>query len=97
MCSCRPRSQISRRPIDSRSIAADLTDAQGRALDGNDDGQPGGNYVAIVTKNGVTPAAVAAPAIVMARAVDAAIEKNELLNAAPAHRGLESVARFRAR
>ena len=36
-------------------IAADLTDAYGRPIDGNDDGVPGGNYVAIVTKNGVTP------------------------------------------
>ena len=77
-------------------IAADLTDAYGRPLDGNDDGVPGGNYVAIVTKNGVTPAAVAAPATVMARAVDAVIERNELLNAAPAHRG-RNLARFRAR
>ena len=33
--------------------AADLTDVYGRPLDGNDDGVPGGNYVAIVTKNGV--------------------------------------------
>ena len=77
-------------------IAADLTDAYGRPLDGNDDGVPGGNYVAIVTKNGVTPAAVAAPATVMARAVDAVIERNELLNAAPAHRG-RNLARFGAR
>ena len=33
--------------------------------------QPGGNYVATVTKNGATPAAMASPA---ARAVDAVIE-----------------------
>ncbi len=55
-------------------IAADLTDTYGRPIDGNDDGVPGGNYVAIVTKNGGTAAAVAAPATMMARAVDAVLQ-----------------------
>ena len=64
-------------------IAADLTDLYGRPLDGNDDGVPGGNYVAIVTKNGATPAAVAAPANMMARAVDAVLQKNGLLAPCP--------------
>jgi hypothetical protein len=77
-------------------IAADLTNAYGRPIVGNDDGVPGGNFVAIVTKNGVPPGAVASPATMMARAVDAVIERNELLNAAPAHRG-RNLARFRAR
>ena len=75
-------------------VAADLTDAYGRALDGKDDGVPGGNYVAIVTKNGATPAAVAAPATVAARAVDAVIERHA--SAAPAHRG-RNLGHFRAR
>ena len=35
-------------------VAADLTDTLGRALDGNDDGQPGGNYVATFKRSGVT-------------------------------------------
>ena len=59
-------------------IAADLTDAYGRPIDGNDDGQPGGNYVAIVTRNGVSPAAVAAPATMAARAVDAVLGRGHL-------------------
>ena len=33
--------------------AADLTDSLGRALDGNGDGQPGGNFVGTITKNGL--------------------------------------------
>ena len=59
-------------------IAADLTDTYGRPIDGNDDGVPGGNYVAIVTKNGGTAAAVAAPATMMARAVDAVIHAGQV-------------------
>jgi hypothetical protein len=35
-------------------IAADLTDALGRPLDGNDDAQPGGNYTATFSRSGVT-------------------------------------------
>jgi hypothetical protein len=38
-------------------VAADLTDVYGRALDGNDDGQPGGNFVATIKGNSVTVAA----------------------------------------
>ena len=59
-------------------IAADLTDAYGRPIDGNDDGVPGGNYVAIVTKNGVTTSAVAAPATMAAKAVDVLLDRGEL-------------------
>jgi hypothetical protein len=33
--------------------ASDLTDALGRPIDGNDDGQPGGNFVATFSKQGV--------------------------------------------
>ncbi len=77
-------------------IAADLTDAYGRPLDGNDDGVPGGNYVAIVTKKGVTPGAVASPATMAARDLDAVLEKNGLLSAVPAP-GARNLARFRAR
>ena len=77
-------------------IAADLTDVDGRPLDGNDDGVPGSNYVAIVTKHGVIPAAVASPATMMARAVDAVIERSVPLSVTPAHRG-RNLARFGAR
>ena len=52
--------------------------------------------MAIVTKHGATPAAVKAPATMMARAVDAVIERNESLNAATDHRG-RNLARLRGR
>jgi hypothetical protein len=53
-------------------LAADLTDAYGLPIDGNDDGQPGGNYVAIITRKGATPAiAKAGP---LTRAVDALLQ-----------------------
>ena len=39
-------------------IAADLTDAYGRPIDGNDDGVPGGNFVATLSRSGVTFGAV---------------------------------------
>jgi len=77
-------------------VAADLTDAYGRPIDGNDDGMPGGNYVAIVTKQGMTTSAVAFPATMAARAVDAVLEQNGLLNAVPAACG-RNLPRFRAR
>ncbi len=57
-------------------IAADLTDAHGRALDGNDDGQPGGNFVGTFGKNGLTfaaPSAVLNPMQTNAAAVDAVL------------------------
>ena len=77
-------------------VAADITDVYGRPLDGNDHGAPGGNYVAIVSKNSATPAAVKVPVTMMARAVDAVIERHESLNAATDHRG-RNLARFRGR
>ena len=35
-------------------VAADLTDALGRPIDGNDDGQSGGNYTATFSRTGAT-------------------------------------------
>jgi hypothetical protein len=35
-------------------VAADLTDAFGHSLDGNNDGQPGGNYTTMFSRSGVT-------------------------------------------
>jgi hypothetical protein len=41
--------------------AADLRDALGRALDGNDDGQPGGDFVATFRRAGLKISGVASP------------------------------------
>jgi hypothetical protein len=51
-------------PVQLRIIASVLTDALGRPLDGNDDGQPGGDFVATLGKTGVRSASVAAARIV---------------------------------
>ena len=40
-------------PEQLRITAADLTDSYGRALDGNDDGQPGGNFLGTLSKSGI--------------------------------------------
>ena len=62
------------KPEQLRIIAVDLTDSAGRPLDGNADGKPGGDYVAVLTKKGVTisPAGTTSRiAPLQARAVDA--------------------------
>lgn len=41
-----------------RITASGILDALGRPLDGNGDGQPGGDYVALLTKTGAHPAIV---------------------------------------
>ena len=38
-----------------RLTAAGILDTNGRALDGNADGQPGGDYVALLTQGGAQP------------------------------------------
>ena len=40
-------------PEQLRITAADLLDSNSRSLDGNDDGQPGGNFVATLSKSGI--------------------------------------------
>ncbi len=58
-------------------IAADITDAEGRALDGNDDGKPGANFVATIGGGGRTFArssAVVRDARLSASAVDAVLQ-----------------------
>ena len=40
-------------PEELRITASQLPDVYGRPLDGNDDGQPGGDFVALLTKSGV--------------------------------------------
>jgi len=59
-------------------IAADLTDAYGRPIDGNDDGVPGGNYVALLTKSGVQIESIATPSTMTAKAVDALMSTGQL-------------------
>jgi hypothetical protein len=57
-------------------IAADITDAQGRALDGKDNGQAVGNFIAKFGQGGLKfsqPSAVAASARLSPSAVDAAL------------------------
>ena len=74
-------------------IAADLTDAYGRPIDGNDDGVPGGNYVAILSRSGVTFGAV--PLVLAwttgkptatSAVVDALLARDELASVTRAHR-----------
>jgi hypothetical protein len=55
-----PLATLSPRPSEQlRIIASVLTDALGRPLDGNRDGQPGGDFVATLGKAGVSAAGVA--------------------------------------
>jgi hypothetical protein len=70
------------KPEQLRIIAARVTDAVGRPIDGNDDGQPGGDYVATFTKRGGSVAAAAlarsrtnAP---LAPAIDTLVARDEL-------------------
>jgi hypothetical protein len=63
-------------------IATDLTDVYGRALDGNHDGQPGGNFVGTLSKNGVNfvrAAQVTARSRVTTSAMDLALEEEGLV------------------
>jgi hypothetical protein len=54
-------------------IAGDVRDTEGRQLDGNGDGQPGGNFVATLTSGGVSSMTQSA-AEVRVRRVAAAID-----------------------
>ena len=61
--------------------AAILTDSLGRALDGNDDGQPGANFVDTFTKRGLAlaqPGLRMQPAKLSAAAVDAVLRRGVL-------------------
>ncbi len=54
-----PKSQFNLAgPEQLRITAADLTDSYGRALDGNDDGAPGGNFAATLNKSEIASARV---------------------------------------
>jgi RHS repeat-associated protein len=59
-------------------IAADITDSQGRALDGKDNGQAGSNFVGTFSRSGLTfpePSAVASCARLSPAAVDAVLKR----------------------
>jgi hypothetical protein len=62
-------------------VGADLHDALGRALDGNDDGEPRGNFVAMFGRSGVRfalPGARLSSALLSPAAVDAVLETAQL-------------------
>ncbi len=52
MVTLTPRGTIPAQKMQLTINASLIKDAQGRQLDGNDDGQPGGNYVAILNNHG---------------------------------------------
>ena len=65
-------------------VAADLADALGRPLDGNGDGQPGGNYTATfsrsgATSNGLSLARVREQPGTVSVAIDALLARGELI------------------
>jgi len=65
-------------PEELRITASQLPDIYGRPLDGNDDGQPGGKFVALLTKSSVQIESIATPSTMTAKAVDALFEREEL-------------------
>ena len=65
-------------PEELRITASQLPDVYGRPLDGNDDGQPGGDFVALLTKSGVKIESFATPSTLTARAVDALLSAGQL-------------------
>ncbi len=64
-------------PEQLRITAADLTDDYGRALDGNDSGQPGADFVATFSKKGVT--ITSADDAATTTAVDLALQEDGLV------------------
>jgi hypothetical protein len=67
-----PKSKLNlAQPMQLRITASLLADSLGRPIDGNHDGQPGGDYVANLSKGKVTPLAVPRTT---ASAVDAALQ-----------------------
>ena len=66
------------KPEELRITASQLPDIYGRPLDGNDDGQPGGDFVALLTKSGMKIESFATPSTLTARAVDALLSAGQL-------------------
>jgi RHS repeat-associated protein len=77
-----PKSKLNlTQPEELIITAAQLTDIYGRPLDGNDDGQPGGNFVATITKKEITivsPKSSPATRSLTAAAVGSLIETGRL-------------------
>ena len=65
-------------PEELRITASQLPDSYGRPLAGNDDGQPGGDLVALLTKRGVKIENIATPSTLTAKAVDALLSAGQL-------------------
>ncbi len=53
-----PRGKVPTQEMQLTINASLVLDAEGRQLDGNDDGQPGGNYVAMLNSHGLASAAL---------------------------------------
>ena len=66
------------KPEELRITASQLPDVYGHPLDGNDDGQPGGDFVALLTKGGMKIESIATPSTLTARAVDALLSAGQL-------------------
>jgi hypothetical protein len=69
-----PRGTVPNQPLQLTIVAAGTLDAQGRPIDGNRDGQPGGDFQAVFTRAGLTVPSVAAAgheATVSAHALEA--------------------------
>ena len=65
-------------------VAADLTDALGRPLGGNNDGKPGGDYTVTFSRNGVTADALPlaqtpTSSTTVSVAIDALLARGELV------------------
>ena len=79
-----PKSKLNlAQPEQLRVTAALLTDAYGRPIDGNHDGQPGGDAVITITKKGITIAMVESRsrvASLTAAAVDSLLETGQIVS-----------------
>jgi len=65
-------------PEELRITASQLPDVYGRPVDGNDDGQPGGDFVALLTKRSVKIESIAKSSSLTAKAVDALLSAGKL-------------------
>ena len=66
------------KPEELQITASQLPDIYGRPLDGNDDGQPGGDFVALLSKSGVKIESFATPSTLTAKAIDALLSAGQL-------------------
>ena len=66
------------KPEELRITASQLPDVYGRPVDGNHDGQPGGDFVALLTKRSVKIESIATSSSLTAKAVDAMLSAGKL-------------------